>query len=113
MATKVVPQGRHVREKRRVGVWIQRQVQSCSAKYITVMLEVQEGIRFPVALDHDDERVDTQDKQVCAATNVESVITQGLEANNGPLFRNLFIYLFIYFTSQQLLPFGRWRSISL
>ena len=36
-----------------MGVWIQRQVQSCWAKYITVTPVVQEGIRFPVASDHD------------------------------------------------------------
>ena len=62
------------------------------------MLEVQEGIRFPAALDHEDERVDTQDKQVCGATNAESVITQGLEANSGPVFRK-------FSTSQRLLSF--------
>ena len=57
-------------------------------KSITAMPEVQEGIRFPAVLDHDDERGDTQDKQVCGATNAESMITQGLEANSGPVFRN-------------------------
>ena len=46
-----VSQGHHVREKKRMGVWIQRQVQSYWVKYITVTPVVQEGIRFPAASD--------------------------------------------------------------